>query len=71
MLVFRHLADHVVEDSSVVEICQLHISVESHPHLERFPCVELLGQKETSSNIILHEEQNYVSNLSVTVLNEP
>lgn len=39
--IFRHLADHVVEDSSVVEICQLHVSVEPHPHLECFPCVKL------------------------------
>lgn len=40
-LVFGHLADHVVEDASVVEIRQLHIGVESHPHLESFPRVEL------------------------------
>lgn len=41
MLVFGHLADHVVEDASVVEIRQFHISVESHPHLEYFSCVQL------------------------------
>lgn len=41
VLVFRHLADHVVEDASVVEIRQLHVRVESHPHLECFACVEL------------------------------
>lgn len=38
-LIFRHLADHVVEDPTVVEISQLNISVESHPHLKCFPCV--------------------------------
>lgn len=41
MLVLGHLADHVVEDASVVEIRQLHVGVESHPDLECFPCVEL------------------------------
>lgn len=41
MLVLGHLTDHVVEDASVVEIRQLHISVESHPDLECFPGVKL------------------------------
>lgn len=40
-LVCRHLADHVVEDASVVEIRQLHVRIESHPYLECFSCVEL------------------------------
>lgn len=40
-LVFGHLADHVVEDASVVEVRQLHVGVEPHPHLECFPRVEL------------------------------
>lgn len=36
-----HLADHVVEDASVVEISKLHISVESHDNLEGFSCIQL------------------------------
>lgn len=39
--VLRHFADHVVEDSSVVEIRQLHVRVVSHPHLENLPRVQL------------------------------
>lgn len=41
LLVCRHLADHIVEDASVVEIRQLHVCVKPHPHLQRFSCVEL------------------------------
>ena len=55
-LVFGHLADHVVEDASVVEISQLHVGVESHPHLESFPCVELRGQTETTSSVRLPQQ---------------
>lgn len=40
-LVLRHLADHVVQDASVVEVCQLHVRVKPHPHLECFARVEL------------------------------
>lgn len=39
--VLGHLADHVVEDSSVVEVGQLHVRVEPHAHFKRLPRVQL------------------------------
>lgn len=45
--VLRHFADHVVEDSSVVEVRQLHVRVVSHPHLENLPRVQLRSHTPT------------------------
>lgn len=41
VLVFGHLADHVVEDAAVMEVRQLHVRVEPHLGLKRSPCVQL------------------------------
>lgn len=44
----RHLADHVVEDASVVEVGQLHVRVQAHPDLERPAVVQLWGQRQSA-----------------------
>lgn len=40
-----HLSDHVVQDASIVEVRELHISVEPHHGLEGLPSVQLQEQR--------------------------
>lgn len=40
-LLLSHLADHVVEDASVLEVRKLHVCVEAHPNLKQLPIVQL------------------------------
>lgn len=53
VLVFGHLADHVVEDAAVMEVRELHVRVEPHLGLKRSACVQLqrgMKTKHISSN---------------------
>lgn len=40
-LLFCHLADHVIQDAAMVEVGELHVSVEPHPSLEHLSVVQL------------------------------
>lgn len=46
-----HLADHVVEDASVVEISELHIGVKPHDSLKGFPCIQLQQQRSREESL--------------------
>ena len=55
---FDHLTNHVIKDSAVAEVSQLHVRVKTHHHLERLPGVQLeeerVGRFEDTLNNLRH-----------------